>query len=307
MGHCHIHGSYQEGLFGDDGCPRCREIEERAERDREKQQEAEERDRIERREAEDRADKYRAERREAEERDRAERREAEERDRAERREAEERKEANRYYDELEERRKEYKRDNPGDYECPACLYITLLRGASRCPHCQATVPSNYWPPIYEQERIEAEERERQERLAAEEWARGEPERRRKAKAEAEEREHAEQLERENREQSERLETETVTRLSRSKSFAQFYFGYLLPISCLLTGLLIGYLKHPERFGPADEPVWAAIFLFSPVLNWLLFLGLLFGANDANDRLLAWILLFMWSFVGGVIYLKIRRR
>lgn len=88
-----------------EGCPECREVEERAEKDRK-----------------------------------------------ERRAAEERLEAA-----LEEA--EYDRANPGDYECPECLFITLRRGASRCPKCQANVPSGYWSPIFERERRDAEERE----------------------------------------------------------------------------------------------------------------------------------------------------
>src|ERR1700741_4132999 len=38
----------------------------------------------------------------------------------------------------------YKRNNPGDYTCPNCLYITLKSGASRCPKCQGTVDADYW-------------------------------------------------------------------------------------------------------------------------------------------------------------------
>lgn len=80
----------------------------------------------------------------------------------------------------------YKRQNPGDYKCPECLYITLKRGASRCPACHAAIGHDHWPPIYENERLQVEEKARQEKLDAEEWARGEPERQRQAKALAEE-------------------------------------------------------------------------------------------------------------------------
>lgn len=72
------------------------------------------------------------------------------------------------------------RSNPGDYKCEACLYITLRRGASRCPQCHADVNPDYWQRISESERIAEQERLRQSRIAAEEWAKGEPERLRQA-------------------------------------------------------------------------------------------------------------------------------
>lgn len=59
-----------------------------------------------------------------------------------------------------------KRWNPGDYTCPECLYITLKRGASRCPACQAAIGQDYWPPVYEREILQAEERAKAERAKA---------------------------------------------------------------------------------------------------------------------------------------------
>lgn len=65
---------------------------------------------------------------------------------------------------------QYQAQNPGEYECPNCLYITLKRNASRCPKCQGTVNQNYWRAIEQQEALE-EEKRRQE---AEEWERARP-------------------------------------------------------------------------------------------------------------------------------------
>jgi hypothetical protein len=78
----------------------------------------------------------------------------------------------------------YKRNNPGDYQCPECLLISLVRGAMRCPLCHAVVGQGYWPPIYEKEELQAEEKARREKAAEEEWKRTEPERRAKAAAAA---------------------------------------------------------------------------------------------------------------------------
>lgn len=231
MSYCRIHGRFADYY---DGCPECREGEERAERDREKQREAAERDREERRAAEAQLEAATEE-------------------------------------------AEYKRANPGDYKCPECLFITLRRGASRCPTCHATVPSSYWSPIFDRERRDAEEQERRAKLAAKEWAKGEPERQRQAKAAAEQAKAA---------------AEAAAKAASAKRLACFYFGYLLPILGWVTGSLVLYVTNPERLGAAQ----GTILLFVPVLNWLAYLGLLFFGG--NNRPLAWAVLFVWTFAGS---------
>jgi Sel1 repeat-containing protein len=42
---------------------------------------------------------------------------------------------------------EYKRFNPGNYQCDECKFRTLLVGASRCPVCHADVRPEYWPSV----------------------------------------------------------------------------------------------------------------------------------------------------------------
>lgn len=79
------------------------------------------------------------------------------------------------------RESDHKRANPGEYECPHCLYIALKRGASRCPTCHAGIDPVHWDEVREREKAEAEraEAERQARLrkeAAEKQARLETER-----------------------------------------------------------------------------------------------------------------------------------
>lgn len=73
----------------------------------------------------------------------------------------------------------YLKNNPGDYECPSCGYITLKYCRNRCPQCQADVPDGYWTPIIERERSRAEAA----RKAQEEWDRGRKAAARKAQEE----------------------------------------------------------------------------------------------------------------------------
>lgn len=37
--------------------------------------------------------------------------------------------------------------NPGDYQCPHCLYTTLIRNASRCPICHGAIDVGHWGRI----------------------------------------------------------------------------------------------------------------------------------------------------------------
>ena len=185
--HCWVHAiDYPKNSQ----CPICREEEEAEQRRKmlELQEEASQ-------DAEDAREREEERRQEQEEREEERRREQEERE-------EERHEENIRLREQED----FKRKNPGDYECPECLFITLKKGATRCPVCHAAIARDHWPPIVERERLQAEEtarrerlaaeeKSRQERLAAEEWAKGEPERQRLAKVAAEENERKKVAER----------------------------------------------------------------------------------------------------------------
>lgn len=58
-------------------------------------------------------------------------------------------------------------NNPGDYDCPSCMFRTLKKGASRCPKCHADPGRQYWDKVHERERLDAI-------ASAEEWERGRP-------------------------------------------------------------------------------------------------------------------------------------
>ena len=63
---------------------------------------------------------------------------------------------------------DYRRANPGDYECPHCKYISLKWGASRCPLCHGELRSEHWSNVRAAEKAAAErERAREEAYAAE--------------------------------------------------------------------------------------------------------------------------------------------
>ena len=57
------------------------------------------------------------------------------------------------------RESDYRQANPGDYQCPHCMYLSLRRGASRCPLCHGDVGSEYWNSVRASEAA-AEERQR---------------------------------------------------------------------------------------------------------------------------------------------------
>lgn len=49
----------------------------------------------------------------------------------------------------------WKQANPGEYECPHCRYITLKRGATRCPTCRGEVALTYWENVTAKEKAAA--------------------------------------------------------------------------------------------------------------------------------------------------------
>ncbi|KKU50259.1 MAG: hypothetical protein A3F53_01675 [Candidatus Zambryskibacteria bacterium RIFCSPHIGHO2_12_FULL_48_10] len=61
----------------------------------------------------------------------------------------------------------YKQSNPGDYKCPECYFITLKKGAKRCPMCRSSISEEYWKQVAEKEeetrkrKAEIEEKQRQ--------------------------------------------------------------------------------------------------------------------------------------------------
>ena len=171
------------------------------------------------------------------------------------------------------------KNNPGDYDCPACRYTTLKYLASRCPKCQADTPQGYWLPIIERERASAEAA----RKAKEEWERGEPAR----KAEWERGEPA---------------RVAAAKAAKNKAFVSgvaaiatmLYWSYLLP--CLI-------LKTQSIFTPnLAYDIGNSPAMFAPVANWL-FVGLNvlmipFSASHVGLEFIGYI--FGWGLAGLVL-------
>ncbi len=68
----------------------------------------------------------------------------------------------------------YRQSNPGDYKCPECYFITLKKGAKRCPMCRSSISEEYWKQVAEKEeeaRKRKAEMEEKRRQAAEEQKR----------------------------------------------------------------------------------------------------------------------------------------
>ncbi|HEX3186950.1 MAG TPA: hypothetical protein VHQ94_19285 [Pyrinomonadaceae bacterium] len=88
------------------------------------------------------------------------------------------------------RASDYRRANPGEYECPHCKYIALKSDATRCPLCRGEIDGGYWKEVRIRERAEAERRKiqvEQQRSIDEAAAKKRERQAAKAQREAEER------------------------------------------------------------------------------------------------------------------------
>lgn len=178
----------------------------------------------------------------------------------------------------------YKQANPGEYKCPSCLYITLKRGASRCPRCHATIGTEHWISIYEHENREQEERKRRNEIAAEEWAKGEPERQRRARA--------------------------TKRANSLDSIVRMHFRYL-PALTMWTVYITEFYTNvgsnwtwqavTNHFSPISIVI--LLVMFVPYVKWLAFFAILW-VLWMNDPLLGlWIIIpfSVWAILGGFGY------
>jgi hypothetical protein len=180
------------------------------------------------------------------------------------------------------KRAAYLQANPGDYECPHCGYITLLRNKPRCPICHGIVGSDYWASVQEREtRARAAQAERD-------------------KKEAEER-------------AKQAQTYAANRVSESswggmppalaRAFAALgvvFFAYLLPALSLISAAMM--MKPMDQVIPIikQQLIWYVV----PVLNWFMCLLVILFADDPGERILLLASLGGWSIVGTVfVYLS----
>lgn len=161
----------------------------------------------------------------------------------------------------------YRRANPGDYQCPHCRYTSLKRMASRCPLCRGKVNDDYWDDVQEKERDRAEER----RVRRAERDRGEPARRAAAKREAS--------------------------IFSWDLFFIYYFAYFLPIVCVAATLAFQlYIGQVVKFSRQ-----VLLFLI-PVLNWILYLVVLFLDSSGAERHQLRVALVACTVIGCVGWL-----
>lgn len=154
--------------------------------------------------------------------------------------------------EAREANETYKRNNPGDYTCPNCLYTTLKSGAPRCPKCQGTVEADYWFRVRADEKAKAladQERERtrkaeeaaEEARAQAEWVSKAPEREEEELRRASNRRLAEQ-ERQIRESNQKFAYHTVAILS-----AILVVAAMLGLALLLSRFANQHVGSPTTF------------------------------------------------------------
>ena len=159
---------------------------------------------------------------------------------------------------------DYRRANPGNYECPLCLYVSLRMGASRCPSCHGDVPSGHWAGVFAAEKAMAERKRAREAAEAAEWARNAPVRAAAAK-EAEERS---------------VRNAAIARRSpeRNNELAEvlftLYFAYLFPVLVLGVGLIWRLLTTGESVLLG----WALMTLV-PFINWLVLVNELIVSDE----------------------------
>jgi hypothetical protein len=155
--------------------------------------------------------------------------------------------------------RDYTRDNPGEYKCPNCLYITLRSGAMRCPKCQGSVDAGYW------NRVEANAKAAEERLrikeaeAKAEWQRSAPAR------EAAAREAAERAEQQRAERDEENLGKAIGSATLG-GLGGLAVGFGLGMAAALIVGLVSCLSGGRGSETTGNTVGTAIFILSGVIG-----------------------------------------
>lgn len=118
------------------------------------------------------------------------------------------------------RESDFRRANPGEYECPHCLYRTLRSGATRCPMCHGQVDAEYWREVRTREQAEVARQKALAEAAAEEARRTAPAREAAARAE-----HAAR---------ERAAVEAAAR-AKQRAAQKVFWGLMIPVSWFVGG------------------------------------------------------------------------
>lgn len=184
---------------------------------------------------------------------------------------------------------DYRRANPGDYECPSCFYVTLKRSAPRCPICRSDVPGDHWAKVFAAEEAKAELKRAREAAEAAEWARNAPAREAAARAAAAAKEAKEKAAR----NAEIARWKAVRNAEIARGFLAFYFAYPFPALILGAGIIWRSLINGESVLLGFEMMTTLV----PFLNWLALASILI-TSDA--RATYFILSVVFLALGAVI-------
>lgn len=184
---------------------------------------------------------------------------------------------------------DYRRANPGDYKCPSCFYVTLKRGALRCPMCRGDVPGDHWAKVFAAEEAKAELKRAREAAEAAEWARNAPAREAAARAAAAAKEAKEKSDR----NAENARRKAKRNAELGRGFLVFYFAYLFPALVLGVGTIWRSLKNGESVLLG----WTLMTTLVPFLNWLALVSILI---TSHGRATFFTLSVVFLVVGAVI-------
>ena len=177
------------------------------------------------------------------------------------------------------------RINPGDYDCPACLYRTLRYRASRCPTCQANVGTEYWDRVDARKKEEAE---RAAKAAQDKWESEAPARAAakvaKEKWESEAPARAKALAKTALDAIEKSARQRA--VARAFKFLRVYFAYIYPIVVFVTEATMQYSFAYVIEELPKRGLFNMLLLFCPILNWLALLGLMLSGRPSAFEALA---------------------
>ena len=216
------------------------------------------------------------------------------------------------------RESDFRRANPGDYQCPHCKYITLKLGATRCPACHGTPSPDYWPRAIAREQAKAEELKRLAGIRATEQVAAEKKRlERNAELERQQAAARVEIERQRTAAKQAAAKEQATRERRAASakrwkfFWLIYFIYLLPALALISSWVVLVFTGRVDFGPnrtamaylmgdffLDSTIFSALIV--PLSNWRPIVKLLYAPEGTWVERAIIIGCFLACAIGGLL-------
>jgi hypothetical protein len=178
--------------------------------------------------------------------------------------------------------------NPGEYDCPHCLFRSLRRGASKCPLCHGNIDSEYWVQVQKREKSDEVRRAEEKRRHDKELERIRPERERLA------------LEQEKK----------STRQKRLEKFDAVFNVFLGFLGCILFFFFVFLVPYLSAWSTSKSPGVGSFglgdglrgvggnnvnpLMFVPVFNWMILaVYMVFGQYGS----LVWKFTKFWAMCG----------